>query len=155
MTSSPVGDINLQAEQEQSKYYFEMADVERLKQMYDLYEHEANACLANELVLPAHDYVLKCSHTFNVLDTRGAIGITERQAIFGRMRDLSRQVAETYHCPAPTIGISVAAGCERKVGTDHSNRWRLPVLYPARPPIFLRLASRSCRPMTCCRRLRT
>ncbi len=90
------GDVNLQAEQEQSTYYFEVADVERLKQMYDLYEQEARACLARSLVLPAHDYVLKCSHTFNVLDSRGAIGITERQAYFGRMRELSRKVAQAY-----------------------------------------------------------
>jgi glycyl-tRNA synthetase len=90
------GDVNLQAEQEHSKYYFEVADVGRLRQMYDLFEAEADACLAQGLVLPAHDYVLKCSHTFNVLDTRGAIGVTERQALFGRMRDLSRRVAETY-----------------------------------------------------------
>ena len=90
------GDVNLQAEQEQCKYYFELADVERMKQMYDLYEQEANACLAKGLVLPAHDYILKCSHTFNVLDARGAIGITERQAFFGRMRDLSRRTAEAY-----------------------------------------------------------
>jgi glycyl-tRNA synthetase len=87
------GDVNLQAEQEHSKYYFEIADVGRLRQMYDVYEAEAEACLAQKLVLPAHDYILKCSHTFNVLDTRGAIGVTERQALFGRMRDLSRQVA--------------------------------------------------------------
>ncbi|HSF81850.1 MAG TPA: glycine--tRNA ligase subunit beta [Anaerolineales bacterium] len=90
------GDVNLQAEQEHCKYYFEIADVERLRQMYELYEREAQACLEQKLVLPAHDYVLKCSHTFNVLDTRGAIGVTERQAYFGRMRELSRQVAEAY-----------------------------------------------------------
>jgi glycyl-tRNA synthetase len=90
------GDLNLQAEREQSTYYFEVAGVDRLKEMYDLYEQEANACLAKSLVLPAHDYILKCSHTFNVLDSRGAIGITERQAYFGRMRDLSRRVAEAY-----------------------------------------------------------
>ncbi len=90
------GDLNLQAEQEQSRYYFDVAEVERLKKMYDLYEQEANACLAENLVLPAHDYILKCSHTFNVLDARGAIGITERQAYFGRMRDLSRRTAEAY-----------------------------------------------------------
>ena len=90
------GDVNLQAEQEHSTYFFEVADVERLKEMYDLYEQEANACLEKNLVLPAHDYVLKCSFTFNVLDSRGAIGITERQAYFGRMRDLSRRVAEAY-----------------------------------------------------------
>jgi glycyl-tRNA synthetase len=90
------GDVNLQAEQEHSKYYFEVADVERLRSMYTLFEAEANACLAQNLVLPAHDYVLKCSHTFNVLDSRGAIGVTERQAFFGRMRDLSRRVSEAY-----------------------------------------------------------
>jgi glycyl-tRNA synthetase len=90
------GDVNLQAEQAHCKYYFEVADIERLRQMYDLYEAEARACLAQGLVLPAHDYILKCSHTFNVLDTRGAVGVTERQAMFGRMRDLSRGVAEAY-----------------------------------------------------------
>lgn len=90
------GDVNLQAEQEHSKYYFEVADVKAMRQMYDLFEAEANACLAQGLVLPAYDYVLKCSHTFNVLDTRGAVGVTERQAFFGRMRDLSRRVSEAY-----------------------------------------------------------
>jgi len=90
------GDVNLQGEQEHSKYYIEIADVDRLREMYRLFEAEAEACLAERLVLPAHDYVLRCSHTFNVLDTRGAIGVTERQAFFGRMRDLSRRVAETY-----------------------------------------------------------
>ena len=90
------GDVNLQAEQEHSKYYFELADIDRLRKMYELFEAEANACLESGLVLPAHDYVLKCSHTFNVLDTRGVIGVTERQALFGRMRDLSRRVSEAY-----------------------------------------------------------
>jgi glycyl-tRNA synthetase len=90
------GDVNLQGEQEHSKYYFEIADVERLRQMYNLFEAEAKSALDNGLVLPAHDYVLKCSHTFNVLDTRGAVGITERQALFGRMRELARRTAEAY-----------------------------------------------------------
>ena len=90
------GDVNLQAEQENCEYYFEIADVQRMQQMYELYQQEAEACLAKGLVLPAHDYILKCSHTFNVLDSRGAIGITERQAYFGRMRDLSRRTAEAY-----------------------------------------------------------
>ncbi len=90
------GDVNLQAEQEHSKYYFEVADIEHLRQMFNLFEMEANRCLENRLVLPAHDYVLKCSHTFNILDTRGAVGVTERQALFGRMRELARKVAEAY-----------------------------------------------------------
>ena len=90
------GDINFMGEYEHSKYYFEVADVERLRQMYALFEAEALAALEKGLVLPAHDYILKLSHTFNVLDTRGAVGVTERQALFGRMRDLSRRVAEAY-----------------------------------------------------------
>jgi len=90
------GEVRRHDEFEQSKYYFETADVTRLRQLYDLYKAEAEACLAQGLVVPAHDYVLKCSHTFNVLDTRGAIGVTERQAFFGQMRDLARRVAETW-----------------------------------------------------------
>ena len=90
------GDMNLQAEQEHSKYYFEIADIERMQKLYALYEDEAEAALAQGLILPAHDYILKCSHTFNILDTRGAIGVTERQAFFGRMRERTRRVAETY-----------------------------------------------------------
>ncbi len=90
------GDVNLMAEYEHSKYYFELANVERVRQMYDLFEKEANAALDAGLVLPALDYVLKCSHTFNILDTRGAVGVTERQALFGRMRELSRKTADLY-----------------------------------------------------------
>ena len=90
------GDVNYTGEVEHSKYYFEIADVQHLQQMYKLYEAEAETALKNNLVLPAHDYVLKCSHTFNILDTRGAIGVTERQAFFAKMRDLSHRVSETY-----------------------------------------------------------
>ncbi|MGD0879271.1 MAG: glycine--tRNA ligase subunit beta [Anaerolineales bacterium] len=90
------GDVRRQEEYEHSKYYFEIGDVERLRQMYDLYKAEAEACLAAGLVLPAHDYVLKCSHTFNTLDCRGAIGVTERQVFYGQMREMARRVAERY-----------------------------------------------------------
>jgi glycyl-tRNA synthetase len=90
------GDVYLQNEQEASKYAFELADVERLREMYDLYEAEAEVCLEKEQVLPAHDYMLKCSHTFNILDTRGAIGVTERAEFFRRMRGLSHEIAKAY-----------------------------------------------------------
>ncbi|MBM3145437.1 MAG: glycine--tRNA ligase subunit beta [Chloroflexi bacterium] len=90
------GDVYLTNEQESSKYAFELANVERLRQLFDLYEAEAQVCLEHRQVLPAHDYMLKCSHTFNILDTRGAIGVTERAGFFRRMRGLSRRVAETY-----------------------------------------------------------
>lgn len=90
------GEVLLEAEREHSRYIFEVADVERLQQMFEEFEAEANSCLANGLIFPAHDYVLKCSHTFNLLDGRGAIGVTERAAIFGRMRDLARKVTDGY-----------------------------------------------------------
>lgn len=90
------GDINFQGEVEHSKYYFEIADVDRMRQLYTLYEAEANEALKNGLVLPAHDYILKCSHTFNILDTRGAVGVTERQTLFGRMREMAHRNAEAY-----------------------------------------------------------
>jgi glycyl-tRNA synthetase len=90
------GDLNLQGEREHSKYYFEVADTARLRQMVELYEAEAKASLEAGLLLPAYDYVLKTSHGFNVLDARGAIGVTERQAYFRRIRALSGQVAQAY-----------------------------------------------------------
>lgn len=88
------GDLLLRAEIEHCTYNFEVADVENLHRMYDLYEAEAKLALERELVHPAHDYVLKCSHAFNVLDARGAIGVTERASYFVRMRDLARDVAQ-------------------------------------------------------------
>jgi len=90
------GEVRRQEEAEHSKYYFEVADVERVRAMFELFERECNSCLEAGLVLPAHDYVLKCSHTFNILDTRGAVGVTERQGYFRRMRELARRVAEAY-----------------------------------------------------------
>ncbi len=99
------GDVNYQAEKEHSQYYFEIADIERVREMFKLYEEEANLALDKGLVLPAHDYILKCSHNFNILDTRGAVGVTERQAMFGRMRDLSRRSAEAYIAQREALGF--------------------------------------------------
>jgi glycyl-tRNA synthetase len=99
------GDVNLQAEREHSRYYFEVADVERLRVLFDEYEAEAGSALAAGLVLPAYDYLLKCSHTFNVMDTRGAVGVTERASLFGRMRDLSRRIAEAYLAQRRELGF--------------------------------------------------
>lgn len=90
------GDALLQAEIEHCRYYFDVADVEALKMIYDTYEREAYRCLEHGLVVPAHDYNLKCSQLFNVLDTRGAIGVTERAAYFGRMRRVANQVSKAY-----------------------------------------------------------
>jgi glycyl-tRNA synthetase len=90
------GDLHLQAEIEHCIYNFEVADTARLTQLFELFESEARNALDHGLVIPAHDYVLKCSHTFNVLDARGAIGVTERARYFARMRQLARDVAEAY-----------------------------------------------------------
>ena len=97
-------DVNLQSEQEYSKYYFEVADVERMRAQFDSYESEAKAVLAAGLVLPAYDNVLRCSHAFNVLDTRGAVGVTERAQFFKRMRNLTRQVAEAWRAQRAELG---------------------------------------------------
>lgn len=90
------GDILLRQEIEYCEYDFNVADVDALVETYNFYEAECLRCLEKGLVVPAHDYVLKCSHTFNILDTRGAIGVTERAAYFGRMRRMSQQVAQAY-----------------------------------------------------------
>jgi len=89
-------DIFKRSEWEHSKYYFEIASVDALKKVYDTYERESQIALEAGLVIPAYDYVLKCSHLFNVLDTRGAIGVTERAGYFRRMRDATRSVAKAY-----------------------------------------------------------
>jgi len=92
----PYSDVLLASEIEHCRYYFEVADVEALKAVYDTYEREAKRCLEAHLVFPAHDYNLKCSHLFNVLDTRGAIGVTERANYFRRMRNVARDVSALY-----------------------------------------------------------
>ncbi len=99
------GDINLQAEKEHSRYNFETANVDRLRRLFQEFEAEARSSLESGLIFPAHDYVLKCSHTFNILDSRGAIGVTERAALFGRMRELARGVAEAYLAQREALGF--------------------------------------------------
>ncbi|MBE7467965.1 MAG: glycine--tRNA ligase subunit beta [Anaerolineales bacterium] len=90
------GDILLRQEIEHCEYDFNVADVDGLKAAYNFYEAESKRCLQHGLVIPAHDYVLKCSHAFNILDTRGAIGVTERAGYFARMRRMSHDVAKAF-----------------------------------------------------------
>lgn len=89
-------DLMYQDEVEHCRYYFDIADVDRLKAVYDTYENEMKRALAGDALISAYDYVLKCSHLFNVLDTRGAIGVTERAGYFRRMREMTRMVAKAY-----------------------------------------------------------
>jgi glycyl-tRNA synthetase alpha chain len=85
-----------QNEVEQSKYNFEVADIEHLFDLFDIYEAEAENSLASELPLAAYDYTLKCSHTFNLLDARGAISVTERTRFIKRVRKLAHACAASY-----------------------------------------------------------
>jgi len=90
------GDIHHQTEVEFSHYNFEEADTEMLFQLFDMYEKESLRLIEKELVFPAYDFVLKGSHTFNLLDARGAISVTERAGYIGRVRNMSKLCAEGY-----------------------------------------------------------
>jgi len=90
------GDIHHKGEVEWSVHNFEEADVALQLQLFDQYEREGLRLIEKGLVLPAYDYCLKSSHTFNLLDARGAIGVTERTSFIGRVRNLARRCAEAY-----------------------------------------------------------
>lgn len=90
------GDVHHQQEVEQSTYNFEKANVEMLFDLFNKYEIEANRIIEEGLVLPAYEYCLKCSHTFNLLDARGAVSVTERTGYIARIRNLARVCAEEY-----------------------------------------------------------
>ncbi len=90
------GDVHHRGEVEGSVHNFEEADVDLLTDLFDRYEAESDRLVDKGLVLPAYDYTLKCSHTFNLLDARGAISVTERTRFIGRVRDLARKVARAY-----------------------------------------------------------
>jgi glycyl-tRNA synthetase len=98
------GEMYGTAEYEHSRYNLDDADVQAQVQMFRLSESEARRCVELGLVLPAHDFVLKCSHTFNILDARGAIGVTERAKYFATMRDLARQVSQLFHEQREQLG---------------------------------------------------
>ena len=90
------GDIFHQNEVEQSTYAFELSNADLLFHLFDEYEKEAMRVIKAGFVLPAYDYVLKCSHTFNLLDARGAISVSERAAFIGRVRNMARACAKAY-----------------------------------------------------------
>lgn len=90
------GDVHHRSEVEFSKYNFEEADVEMHFKLFGMYEAECIRLNKAGLVLPAYDYCLKCSHTFNMLDARGAVSVTERTGYIARVRNLARMCAENY-----------------------------------------------------------
>jgi glycyl-tRNA synthetase alpha chain len=90
------GDLNRQAEREFSAFHFEQADTALYFDVFERFHSEAMRLIGAGLILPAYDYVLKCSHIFNILDARGAISVSERTSYIGRIRDLARRTAEAW-----------------------------------------------------------
>ncbi len=90
------GDVKKREEAEFSRYNFEVADTEMLFRLFDLFEEESRRCVEAGCVLPAYDYCLKCSHTFNLLDSRGAISVTRRVDLVSRVRKLAVAAAAAY-----------------------------------------------------------
>ncbi|HCF88586.1 MAG TPA: glycine--tRNA ligase subunit alpha, partial [Firmicutes bacterium] len=104
------GDLFHQNEYQQSKYHFEVSDAALLFKLFDQYESEAKRVLEAGLVLPAFDWVLKCSHSFNQLDARGAIGVTERASYILRVRNLARACAAAYIANRESLGYPLLQG---------------------------------------------
>ncbi|MCD6561362.1 MAG: glycine--tRNA ligase subunit alpha [Deltaproteobacteria bacterium] len=90
------GNVHKKGEWEYSTYHFELADVDMLVKMFDMYEQESTNATRKGLVLPAYDYCLKCSHAFNILDARGAISVSERTHYIDRIRNLARRCSKNY-----------------------------------------------------------
>jgi len=99
------GNVYHQNEVEQSRYNFELADTAMLFQHFGQFESEAKRLMEAQCTLPAYEMVLRCSHTFNLLDARGAISVTERAAYIGRVRNLARQVAQAYFESRERLGF--------------------------------------------------
>jgi len=102
------GDVYHQNEVEQSTYNFEKSDVEFLLGAFAAHERQAQALMAERLALPAYEQVLKAAHSFNLLDARGAISVTERAAYIGRIRNLARSVAQSYLASRERLGFPLA-----------------------------------------------
>jgi glycyl-tRNA synthetase alpha chain len=102
------GDVYLQNEKEQSAYNFEHSDVAFLLAAFDAHERQAGYLMTQQLALPAYEQVLKAAHTFNLLDARGAISVTERAGYIGRIRDLARAVARSYLASRARLGFPMA-----------------------------------------------
>ena len=102
------GDIFRRAEREWSVYNFEKADTEMLFKVFDMFEGESKRMISEGLVLPAYDYLLKCSHIFNLLDARGVISVQERARYIRRMSNLAREVAKLYLKMVPEAGVEPA-----------------------------------------------
>ncbi|MGQ9473018.1 MAG: glycine--tRNA ligase subunit alpha [Candidatus Caldatribacteriaceae bacterium] len=99
------GEIRLQEEQEHSRYSFDDSDKGVLFTLFELYEKEVGRLLEKSLVLPSYDYILKCSHVFNLLDARGGISVIERNQYMGRIRQLANRCAQLYLAKREALGF--------------------------------------------------
>lgn len=99
------GEIFKQPEYEHSKYSFEISNQEMLLENFEKFETEAKRCIEESLVHPAYDYILKCSHTFNLLDARGAVSVTERAGYLARIRNMARAVAKIFVAEREKLGF--------------------------------------------------
>jgi glycyl-tRNA synthetase alpha chain len=106
------GDVYHQNEVEQSKYNFELSDAQWLLSQFNDFEREAKRLMQAGLALPGYEMVMKCSHTFNLLDARGAISVTERAAYIGRVRALARLVAQAYYDSREALGFPMLKGLQ-------------------------------------------
>lgn len=104
------GEIYKEAESQWSIYNFDLADIKMLKKQFDMWELECKKTLERKLIFPAHELVLKCSHAFNMLDSRGAISVTERTNYIKRVRDLARLVANAYLTHREELGLPLLKG---------------------------------------------
>jgi glycyl-tRNA synthetase alpha chain len=114
------GHVHHQQEIEQSTYNFEKANIDELLNFFNQYEQEAQKMAAESLVLPAYEYCLKCSHTFNLLDARGAISVTERTGYIARIRNLARSCAENYLSQRESMGFPLLEKDASASNTKHS-----------------------------------
>ncbi len=103
------GDIWLPFEKGQCKYNFEESNTVNLRKLFEIYEEEAHQLIAKKLPAPSLDYVLKCSHTFNLLEARGVISVTERTKIIARIRSLARKVAEAWLGEREALGFPLGS----------------------------------------------
>lgn len=104
------GEVFKKAEYEHSVYSFELSDKDMLLNMFNTYEKEATRLIDEGLVMPAYDYVLKSSHAFNLLDARGAIGVSQRALYIGRVRNMARKIASAYVKQREEMGFPLLKG---------------------------------------------
>ncbi|KAF5952770.1 hypothetical protein HYC85_010714 [Camellia sinensis] len=131
------GELFLENEKEMSGYYLEHASVAHLQKHFDLFEEEACSLLDLGLAIPAYDQLLKTSHAFNILDSRGFIGVTERARYFGRMRSLARQCAQLWLKTRESLGHPLGVVSHAEGTRSDRKTYLVAFEVPAEPRMFV------------------